>query len=518
MIENVVGYQATAVFLTPLQDLDQLQPGELFDLTWAFRNDGDEAWADVSLLFAEMFMPDEDAYPSHNFATKSQFRLSELGAADTVSPGEVVYLTLPQRAPKTPGIYLTRWQLTAAGTPFGPLCEMRITVVPATVKALEAYAYAVIGFKNSVDNYNNMRPNQPFTGTWVLKNIGIEPWTAEFRIIATVGAVASTPEAAFDLMGLPVHNRLADFTNQTIVAPDAEVTLIFPFTAPAAPGIYAIHWQLAGPSGLPFGDVRWMQIVVKDNVGAASAPVATVEAALADVNRWRATIWAITSIFESSSPEGRADAYQNQDSGIVSYGKHQATLSSGNLEHVLNGYFRRSNSATSHALQQEFSSRVQQKDPSLRHDGRFKQLLLEASQETAMAEAQDELFANNFYQPVVNRAKALGLKTALGVACLYDTRIQGGMDIVITAVSEKLGVSKVGGSVDETTWLRTFLDEREARLHRLADRREAENKQLDAQMLRNSTFRVTELRNLLDAGNLNLAGEFTVRGKPVRGQ
>ncbi len=71
--------------------------------------------------------------------------------------------------------------------------------------------------------------------------------------------------------------------------------------------------------------------------------------------------------------------------------------------------------------------------------------------------------------------------------------------------------------VDEPTWLRTFLGEREAWLNRPADRREAENKPVDAQFLRTSTFRVRELRQLLQAGNLNLAGEFTVRGQRVQG-
>ena len=511
--------QATAVFIPSLQDLDQLQPGELFDLTWALRNDGDGAWSDVSMVFTDVSVPDEESFPFTNLAEKSQFRLSELGAAHTVPAGGVVYLTLPLRAPESPGIYLTGWQLqTADGTPFGPLCEMRMTVVPSTEKALDAHAYSVVGFKNSVDDYNNMRPNQPFTGTWLLKNTGIDTWTAVFKIIASVGAVAGTPDATFDLMGLPVHSTLADFSNQTTVAPDAEVALTLPFTAPTDPGIYTIHWQLADDAGQPFGGIRWLQIVVTNNDGAAPALPAHTEAGLADANHWRATIWAITSIFESGRPEGRADAYQNQDSGIVSYGKHQATLHSGNLERVLNAYFRRSNSAASQALQHEFSARVQQKDPSLRNDGRFKQLLLEAAQEDAMAAAQDELFANNFYQPVVARAKTLGIKTALGVACLYDTRIQGGMEFVITAVSEKLGVKKVGGdSVDEPTWLRAFLDEREDRLLRLAKRRESENKQLDAQWLRTSTFRAKELRQLLDDGNLALSGEFTVRGQLIRG-
>jgi uncharacterized protein YgiM (DUF1202 family) len=238
---------------------------------------------------------------------------------------------------------------------------------------------------------------------------------------------------------------------------------------------------------------------------------------------WRPVIWAITSIFESGVAGGRADAYQNQDAGIVSYGKHQATLQSGNLERVLNIYFQRSQSAASQALRQEYAARVQRKEESLRHDARFKQLLLDAAREPEMSAAQDELFEANFYRPVAARARELGLRTPLGLACLYDTRIQGGLDGLLTTISTQLGVTAVGQAgpdgraVDEPTWIRAFLAEREAWLNRLADQRAREGRHTDAQFLRTSTFRVTELRRLLDAGNLELAGAFTVRGQRING-
>lgn len=250
----------------------------------------------------------------------------------------------------------------------------------------------------------------------------------------------------------------------------------------------------------------------------ASAGVGTPVTA----DQWRAVIWAITSVFESGLPAGRPDAFQNLDAGIISYGKHQATLQSGNLARVLDAYFRRSNSPVSQALQQEYGQRIKQGGEALRHDARLKDLLLQAAVEDAMSLAQDEVFEQNFYRPVVERARQMGLRTALGLACLYDTRIQGGLDIVIPAVVQKLGVSAAGqsgpaGPVDEPAWIRAFLDEREAWLNRLAAKRQSENKTTDAQMLRTSTFRVRELRRLLDAGNLGLAGTFTVRGQRIDG-
>jgi hypothetical protein len=184
---------------------------------------------------------------------------------------------------------------------------------------------------------------------------------------------------------------------------------------------------------------------------------------------------------------------------------------------VLNAYFQRSSSATSQALQQEYAQRIQRKEESLRHDARFKQLLLAAAAEPEMSQAQDEVFDNHFYTTVAARASQLGVKTPLGLACLYDTQIQGGLDRVVELVTQKLGTSGPSASIDEPTWIRTFLDEREAWLNRVADNKEKENLPQDARFLRTSTFRVRELRQLLNSGNLQLAGEFSVRGQRIQG-
>ncbi|MCP5014598.1 MAG: hypothetical protein GY938_04865, partial [Ketobacter sp.] len=277
MVEKVMDFQATAVPTPPLQDLDQLQPAELFELTWAFRNDGDMAWEGVSLVYTDASSPDATDYPHTSFAKQTQFSLNELGAGNNVSPGDTVYLSLKLTAPDIPGVYLTGWQLqTAAGQRFGPVREMRVIVVAPSAKALDALSYELVEFTNSVKDYNNMQAGQPFTGAWILKNTGINAWSGDFKIIASVGVVASTQDAKFDLMGLPVHNTLRNLSGQNAVASDATVTLNMPFTAPDTPGVYALHWQLTDGAGRPFGGIRWMQIVVtKSNDTVVAPPVET---------------------------------------------------------------------------------------------------------------------------------------------------------------------------------------------------------------------------------------------------
>jgi hypothetical protein len=373
------------------------------------------------------------------------------------------------------------------------------------------------GFTPAI-NLDNVTPGTTFQATWRYTNTGTTTWNGRYRFTYTLTPHPETADYPRTPMGTQLAFAITDLGAPDAVPPGAAIQLTLTLTAPTTAATHATNWQLQAPDGQRFGPVRWLRAVVKETKAAEPAG----ETADFTPETWRPAIFAITSVFESGKPGGRPDAYQNADAGIVSYGKHQATLQSGNLERVLNVYFRRSDSAASQSLRQEYTGRVQRKEESLRHDARFKQLLLEAAHEPAMSKAQGEIFEQNFYRPTIAEARRLGVKTPLGLACLYDTRIQGGLQQVTGAVSQKLGVTAVGqngpaGVVDEQTWLRTFLDEREAWLNRLADARAAQNRHTDAQWLRTSTFRVRELRQLLNSGNLQLAGEFSVRGQRIQG-
>lgn len=372
------------------------------------------------------------------------------------------------------------------------------------------------GFTAAID-LDKVSAGALFKATWSFTNSGTTTWDGRYQLAYTLAPHAET--AGFPRSPMTAKNAftLAELGAPAAVQPGQTVALTLTFTAPVPVATHATTWQLQAPDGRRFGPVRWMRVVVQ--AAAATSPGST-DTADFNPGSWRSAIWAITSVFESGRPHGRADAYQNADAGIVSYGKHQATLQSGNLERVLNRYFQRSSSPASQALQQEYAARVKKKDESLRHDARFKELLLAAASEKAMRQAQDAHFEQNFYQPATARARELGVKTPLGLACLYDARVQGGqggLNRILELVAQKLGSPGPSDSVDEPTWIRTFLDEREAWLRRLADNKEQEGKSQDASFLRTSTFRVTELRQLLNSGNLKLAGEFTVRNQRIQG-
>ncbi len=341
-----------------------------------------------------------------------------------------------------------------------------------------------------------LKAGQSFTKTWRVENTGSNKWGKGYHLVHA-GREALTKQLKQQL---------------PVATPGQQVNISITLTTPDTPGHYFSDWRMQDDQGRTFGD----NLYVEFNV------VSEVKSSLKfrpDV--WRDTIWAITSIFESGRPEGRADAYQTQDAGIISYGKHQATLGSGTLNQVMKAYFQRSSSPTSQKLKQEYAERIRAGDKNLRDDAELRRLLLEAAREPAMEEAQDAIFDQNFYQPAINRAKTTHVSTPLGLACLYDTKIQGGMDIVLKEVTNKLGgtIGETGpnGPIDEETWIRVFLDLREARLHRLADRYEAEGNEINAKWLRTSIFRVDEHRKLLQMDNLNLEGNLLIRGQSVSG-
>lgn len=341
-----------------------------------------------------------------------------------------------------------------------------------------------------------------FEKVWRVRNNGDVAWGgAGYALVFTEG----TPMSAHQSYPVPVTA-----VNQTA---DLSLTL----TAPTDAGTYTSYWRLQNNQGQFFGPRLFVRIIVPVPEPPEEPPPPwefTPE-------RWRETIWAITSIFETGKVAGNPAAYQTYDAGIISYGKHQATLQSGTLLRVLAAYYERSSSAVSLAIQQEYGLRLAQRDATLRHEVRLRELLIAAAAEPAMVEAQDAVFDQNFYQPAIQLAQQYNLISPLALACIYDAKIQGGVFTLLPQTRDQLGgiVGETGpdGPLNETRWLATFLDLREARLLRLAAAAEARGEVVNAKALRISTFRVQEYRQLLQVGNLALAGDLTIRGRKVPG-
>jgi subtilisin family serine protease len=167
----------------------------------------------------------------------------------------------------------------------------------------------------------------------------------------------------------------------------------------------------------------------------------------------------ITGAFEG----GRTGTLNLYDLGVISYGKHQATLHSGTLTGIIKRFTELSSSAVSVKLA-TYLDRVQRRDESLRESTEFISLLRDAAKEPEMDQAQNEEFSRQYWKPAKERAARSNIRSALGHAIFYDTRIQGGLDHLVKLAETKLG-GKAGDSlngkvISEFDMLRVFVEER----------------------------------------------------------
>lgn len=464
-----------------------IQPGATFVKTWRVQNNGNTVWGAGYTLA---------------FVNGTAMTSNTVAPLPTTAPWAQIDLSVTLQAPTVPGTYFGDWRLRDAnGTPFGNVVYLRIVVPQPTAQPPATPPRGTSNSKYLADvtipDGTRLLAGQNFIKTWRLQNNGERSWGTGYSLVYVSG-VAMTSQTS-----QPVPT----------VANGREADLSILLTAPTQPGSYTGKWRLQDDAGQKFGDLLYLQINVVPQI-TTSWPF--------EPAKWRPTIWAITSVYESGRPSGDPSAYQTYDAGVISYGKHQATLASGNLNRVLQAYFQRSSSAVSQSLKNEYATRVAQLDASLRNDGRLKELLLQAAQEPAMNDAQDAVFDQNFYQPAITQAQANRITSPLGLACIYDTLIQGGLSQILPIVKQQLGglIGDTGSNgvvINEAAWIAAFLNEREARLLRLADRAAAQGNTANANALRISTFRTQEYRRLLQGNNLTLESPLSIRGQTVQG-
>ena len=132
-----------------------------------------------------------------------------------------------------------------------------------------------------------------------------------------------------------------------------------------------------------------------------------------------------------------------------------------------------------------------------------------AADDPVFRQVQDRVTDDLYTAPARKLADANGVRSALGLAILVDTAVQQGTDddpdglpAMVRKTTAAVGGTPAGG-VDETAWLRGFLDVRR-------DTLENPTSSDTGKVWRESVGRVDALRALLDAGNLDLATPFTI--------
>jgi chitosanase len=210
------------------------------------------------------------------------------------------------------------------------------------------------------------------------------------------------------------------------------------------------------------------------------------------------TAQAIVNIFETGRILGDygAVAVIAGDTGHLSYGRSQATLTSGGLFTLLNDYCT-STGAQMAAQFQSLLPRFEAKDLTLDTDDRVHTLLREAGNDPAMRDAQDRFFGKGYWDPACAAAAKLSLTTALSTAVVYDGHVHGSFRLI------RDRVNKAVPGMPEKSWIAAYVTARKAWL-------------LGAKgALPATAYRMDEFNRLIADDKWELPLPITVRGVKI---
>jgi chitosanase len=170
------------------------------------------------------------------------------------------------------------------------------------------------------------------------------------------------------------------------------------------------------------------------------------------------TAQAIVNIFETGRVLGDYGAVTVAagDSGHLSYGRSQATLSGGGLFTLLDEYCARPDSQVAQQLR-PFLPRFKAKDLTLDTDTQVHALLREAGKDPMMRETQDRFFERGYWEPACAAAAKLSLTTALATAVVYDGHVHGSFRLIRDRVAK---AAMTGSGMQEKSWVAAYVTTR----------------------------------------------------------
>jgi hypothetical protein len=315
-----------------------------------------------------------------------------------------------------------------------------------------------------------------------------------FKLVFHGGAVGWVRDDLVDLIGNCAAQGYGSYAQRTFAF---AVTRTTPAPTPAAAPAPAPS-PAPAPAPAP--------------VNPAPTPVSSEVLNPTELERVRRAAFSITHAFEG---KGYA-AYQNYDTGIVSYGRFQFTLAAGSLGTVVKRYTERSVTATADELRRDYLPRVMSRDANLRGDLRFRDLLITAADEDVMKHVQNEVATEGYWNRMLSlSAEPRGIMLPLSLALLFDIAINFGvMHGLLTAAENELGVpakSRVGQNGITEQQLIT----RVADIRKRSHDRQAERDNLPGLRVRGDFW-----VGLVGRGDWALlgdaAGNITVKGRPLQ--
>ena len=213
------------------------------------------------------------------------------------------------------------------------------------------------------------------------------------------------------------------------------------------------------------------------------------------------TAQAIVNIFETGAALGDYSnvTLMQGDTGHLTYGRSQTTLSSGNLYLLLKAYAADSGAKFATDFQ-PFLARVQARDISLDTDAAFCALLRQAGDDLVMHTVQDAFFDRVYWTPAATAAGGLGIASALGTCVVYDSTVHGSWAAMRDATTAAAGMP----AGDEQHWITAYISIRRNWL--------ATN---DNALLHKTVYRMDALQQLVVAAKWDLALPLLVRGVTI---
>ncbi|MDD2047599.1 peptidoglycan-binding protein [Pseudomonas putida] len=214
------------------------------------------------------------------------------------------------------------------------------------------------------------------------------------------------------------------------------------------------------------------------------------------------TAQAIVNIFETGSVLGD---YGNVtvikgDSGHLTFGRSQTTLSTGNLHTLIERYCQNPGARFSERLS-PFLARLAACDTALDHAGHLHNILRATADDPVMRETQDLFFDQTYWQPAEKSAMGQHITTPLGLAVVYDSTVHGSWKLIRDRVTSDKGSPDAAG---EREWITAYVEAREAWLA------SHPNKVLHATVYRTQAF-----SRLIALGHWGLDLPLVVRGLEI---
>ncbi len=170
------------------------------------------------------------------------------------------------------------------------------------------------------------------------------------------------------------------------------------------------------------------------------------------------TAQAIVNVFETGRIHGEYGQVTllAHDTGHLTYGRSQTTLTSGNLYLLIKAYCEADGAEYSDSLM-PFLGRLEDLDLSLDQDLEFRNILRNAGDDPVMRSTQDSFFDRVYWEPTLKSADYIGAESGLGTAIVYDSRIHGSWHAIRDAtIAETGSLTEVG----EEAWFGQYLSRR----------------------------------------------------------